>query len=120
MPLAFAAAWVKQVVASEALERHGSADLNGIASFMGRTILIYTYLAHSPRSPKVIPAAQVRQARFKTGATELHFVDGRPPLSSLAVNPRDVECVVEMLNHPGDEAVVRGRHAKRWPPAGAR
>lgn len=84
---------------------------DAIAGFIGATVPIYEY----SHDPCLRPSAVIRDYEnglFRSGGRELHFLDGRPMLTNLAVKADDIVCVIAMLKDPEHAARIRGKAAK--------
>jgi len=74
-----------------------SSDLDSIATFIAATVPIYEY----SDDPSVLPRMlldSLSGGLFRNGGRELHFLDGRPTITLLAVQAEDVARVIAMLN----------------------
>lgn len=85
-----------------------AADPNAMATFIAATVPIWEY----SDDPSTL-ARPLRNAAgsgvFRKGGRELHFLDGRPAKRLLAVQADDINCVIEMLQHPDDASLIRNR-----------
>ena len=92
-------------------------DLNApppesIANFVAATVPIYEYLPNNENIVRAIRRSELNGGMFRRNGTELHFLDGRPARSPLAVNADDVRCVIEMLKDPARAMRIQSRWAK--------
>jgi hypothetical protein len=73
----------------------GNEHLNGLAYAIAALVPVYT--VGDGGEVRSISAEELRHGYFRAGAKELHFLDGRPSLNSLAVTPEGVEKVVSSI-----------------------
>jgi hypothetical protein len=73
----------------------GNEHLNGLAYAIAALVPIYTL--GDGGEVRAITAEELRHGYFRAGAKELHFLDGRASVDSLAVTPDGVEKVVSSI-----------------------
>ena len=80
-----------------------------IANFLVATVSVYEYMPNNEGTVRAIRRSELSGGIFRRNGTELHFLDGRPARSTLAVNADDVRCVIEMLSDPGRARRIQSR-----------
>ena len=67
--------------------------LNGLAHAMAALVPLFTL---SPQR-RMLTADEVARGHFRGGASSLHFIDGRAPITELAVSAESVDRFVESI-----------------------
>ena len=71
--------------------------LDSIASTLSVLSPIYEYHPDPAQPPRLLTRLEIEGGMFKGGAQELRFIDGRPPLYSLAVSADDLSATIDAL-----------------------
>ena len=72
-------------------------DLNMLANFIACAVAIYEYFDDPSKPPRVLDRAALEGGIFREGGKEIHFLDGRPPKSLLAVTDADLQRATALL-----------------------
>jgi hypothetical protein len=72
------------------------AHLDGLAYTVAEITRIYVYGGDGAARP--LSAPELAGGLFQDGARTLAFIDGRPPISNLAVRATDVPALIDVLN----------------------
>ena len=89
--------------------RNAQADLDALATFIAATMMLYEYDADPSGQPRRLAREELEGGLFRSGAQELHFLDGRASKRLLAVTALDVECTTAVLSDPEHAARIRSR-----------
>jgi hypothetical protein len=75
--------------------------LDSLASTISVLSPIYVYNTDPSQPPRLLTRMEIEGGMFRGGAEQLRFIDGRPPLSSLAVSADDLAATIEALKNAG-------------------
>lgn len=75
---------------------HLAERLNGLAYRLARLGCLYS-LEGKRSSPRRLSPDEIAGAYFRHGATELHFLDARPPLAAIGVTRECIEAAARVL-----------------------
>ena len=75
--------------------------LDSIASTISVLSPIYEYNTDPSRPPRLLTRMEIEGGMFRGGAEQMRFIDGRPPLSSLAVSADDLAATIDALKNAG-------------------
>lgn len=73
--------------------------LDSIASTIAVLSAIYEYNRDPGLPPRLLTRMEIEGGMFRGGAGEMRFIDGRAPLSSLAVSADDLAATIEALKN---------------------
>jgi hypothetical protein len=78
--------------------------LGDLAQAMVTIIPLYT-IARGDIEPRRFAESELHGGTIRLGGKELHFTDGRPPITSLLMTPSGIEHVIKVLQSvpPGEE-----------------
>ena len=101
MPLDLAAASIFRRVYEERMQvgvpGRPAAHLDGLAYTIAELAPVYVYEGGGG-AVRALSAAELAGGLFQGGARTLAYLDGRPPISCLAVRVRDVPAVIDALS----------------------
>ena len=106
VPLVLAVSLVRAKISADAPNTPPDAD--GLATFIASAVPIFEYFEDPNWYPRWLGRAW-QDGVFRQGGAELRFIDGRRSKRLLAVQAHDVECVIDMLNHPDHARLIRAR-----------
>lgn len=84
-------------------ELHLAERLNGLAYRLAQLGSVYA-LGGKRSTPRLVSPSVIAKGYFRYGAKELHFLDGRAPLATLAVPEQCIDAAARAIA-AGDETV---------------
>jgi hypothetical protein len=101
MPLDMAVATVFRRAYERRMQPRGNVrptgDLDGLAYTLAELTPLYTYEADG-HSIRELSKGDLAGALFRGGAKTLVYVDGRAPVTNLAINVKSLPAIIELLN----------------------